>query len=187
MAILAESVLLVGAFVPTLTIMLTAGALARTGQLDLPIVVAVAAGTVLFGDALGHRTGHLLGSRVRIGRLGRRIPTTAWQRATDLMNRTGGQAVFICRFLPVLRTLAPHLSGATGLPYRRIAPYSAAAALLWAAAEAGVGYSAAATFGRRADAGTVTGVAAAVAAILLATAAIATFRRTRHPNPDRLH
>lgn len=42
-AVLAESVLLLGAFVPTLTLLLTAGVLARTGQINLLLVVAVAA------------------------------------------------------------------------------------------------------------------------------------------------
>ncbi|MEH0555256.1 hypothetical protein [Streptomyces sp. B21-101] len=35
-AVLAESILLVGAFIPTLTLLLTAGALARTGHISLP-------------------------------------------------------------------------------------------------------------------------------------------------------
>lgn len=143
-AVLAESILLVGAFVPTLALLLSAGALARAGPLHLPLVVAVATAVVVAGDALAHRTGHLLGRRLRHGRLGRRVPAAAWHRATDLMARHGGKTLLICRFLPVVRTLAPHLAGATTLPYRRIAPYSVTAALLWSATEAGAGYAAAA-------------------------------------------
>jgi membrane protein DedA with SNARE-associated domain len=146
-AVLAESVLLVGAFVPTLAMLLTAGVLARAGQLSLPLVIAVAAAAVVCGDALGHRTGRVLGARLRTGRLARRVPQRGWARTEALMESYGGQAVFGCRFLPVLRTLAPPLAGATGLPYRRIAPYSVVAACLWAAAEAGAGYVAAASLG----------------------------------------
>ncbi|XMN11222.1 DedA family protein [Streptomyces griseobrunneus] len=142
-AVLAESVLLLGAFIPTLTLLLAAGALARAGDLNLVLVIATASGAVVAGDALGHRTGHLLGSRLRTGRLGRRIPTSAWQRAEALMARRGGQAVFLSRFVPVVRTLTPHLAGATRMPYRRIAPYSLLAAPLWAGAEATTGYVAA--------------------------------------------
>ncbi|MFF3030971.1 DedA family protein [Streptomyces rubiginosohelvolus] len=142
-AVLAESVLVVGAFVPTLTLLLAAGALARAGDLNLLLVIATAAGAVVAGDAFGYRTGRLLGSRLRTGRLGRRIPTGAWQRAEALMARRGGQAVLLSRFVPVVRTLTPHLAGATRVPYRRIAPYSLLAAPLWAGAEATTGYVAA--------------------------------------------
>jgi membrane protein DedA with SNARE-associated domain len=142
-ALLAESVLLVGAFVPTLTMMLSAGALARTGQLHLLLVVAVAAGAVIVGDFLSQRAGRLLGARLRTAGIGRRVPATAWRRAEKLMARRGGQAVLVARFVPMMRTLVPYLAGATGLRYRRIAPYSVLAAGLWACAEAGAGYAAA--------------------------------------------
>ncbi|GHG06691.1 DedA family protein [Streptomyces filamentosus] len=142
-AVLAESVLLVGAFIPTLSLLLASGALARAGDLNLALVIVTAASAVVAGDALGHRTGRLLGSRLRIGRLGRRVPAAAWDRTDALMARCGGQAVFLARFVPVIRTLMPHLAGAARLPYRRIAPYSLIAALLWAGVEAITGYAAA--------------------------------------------
>ncbi|MCH6161035.1 DedA family protein [Streptomyces marispadix] len=142
-AVLAESVLLIGAFVPTLTLLLTAGALARTTSLDLSLVIAAAACAVVAGDFLAHRTGGLLGERLRNGRLACRIPATAWRRAESLTARYGGQAVFLSRFLPVIRTLTPHLTGATRLPYHRIAPYSVTAASLWATGETTLGYAAA--------------------------------------------
>lgn len=142
--VLTESVLLIGAFVPTLTLLLTAGALARAGRLDPVAVVMIAATAVAVGDFLGHSTGRFLGAGLRTGRLGRRIPRTAWFSAEALMQRRGGQAVLVSRFVPVVRTLTPHLAGAAGLPYRRIASHSVVAALLWAGAEVGAGYLAAA-------------------------------------------
>lgn len=145
LAVLAESILLVGAFIPTLTLLLTAGAVARTGHISLPLVIAAAAGAVVVGDFLAHRTGRLLGDQLRAGRLGRRIPGAAWHRAETLMTRHAGRAVFLARFLPVVRTLAPHFAGATRLPYHHIASYSVTSACLWATAEAGVGYAAATT------------------------------------------
>lgn len=175
-AVLTESVLLVGAFIPTLTLLLSAGALARTGPLDLPLVIAAAAAAVVAGDALAYRTGCLLGSRLRTGRLGRRIPAAAWRRATALMSARGGQAVLICRFLPVIRTLAPHIAGVTALPYRRIAPYSATAALLWAGAEAGAGYAAAASIERLVMIGG-TAIAITAATVVLAAVLGAVMRR----------
>ncbi|MFF7469022.1 VTT domain-containing protein [Streptomyces sp. NPDC008092] len=145
-AVLSESVLLIGAFVPTFTLLLTAGALARTGRISLVLVIAVAAGAAVTGDFAAHRTGRVFSDRLLDGRLGRRVPGAAWRRVESLMARHGGRAVFLARFLPVIRTLTPHFAGATRLPYRRIAPYSLMAACLWATAEAGAGYAAASSF-----------------------------------------
>ncbi|WP_345703847.1 DedA family protein [Kitasatospora paranensis] len=181
--VLSESVLLVGAFVPTLTLLLACGVLARAGDLNLSLVIAIASGAVVAGDFLGHRTGRLLGSRLRTGSLGRRIPAFAWRRAETLMERHGGQAVFLARFVAVVRTLAPHLAGATGLPYRRIAPYSLLAAPLWAGAEATAGYAAANSLQHVI---TLSGPALAAAAALTAGAALTT-RRIRGRARARAH
>ncbi|MDX2544615.1 DedA family protein [Streptomyces sp. WI04-05B] len=178
-AVLAESVLLVGAFVPTLTLLLTAGALARTGQVNLLLVISAAAGAVVAGDFLAHRTGRYLGDRLRGGSLGRRVPDAAWRRAETLMARHGGRAVFVARFLPVVRTLAPHSAGATHLPYRRIAPYSVVAACVWATAEVGVGYAAATSLQRVLTLG---GPALALVA-LSAVGGLLLWRRRRRPSP----
>ncbi|WP_329292652.1 DedA family protein [Streptomyces pseudovenezuelae] len=175
MAVLAESVLLVGAFVPTLTLLLTVGALAGTGHISLPLVIAVAAGAVVAGDFLAHSTGRFLADRLRTGRAGRRIPPALWARAETLMARHGGRAVFLARFVPVVRTLAPHCAGAAHLPYHRIAPYSVTAACVWATAEASAGYAAASSLQHVL---TLAGPAAAVL-VLIAIAAVLAVRRSR--------
>jgi membrane protein DedA with SNARE-associated domain len=183
-AVLAESILLVGALVPTLTLLLTAGALARAGHVSLPLLVVVAAAAVALGDFLAHRTGRYLGLRLRTGGVGRRLPHLAWERAETLMTRHGGRAVFLARFLPVVRTVAPHFAGATRLPYRRIAPYSILAACLWAAAEAGVGYAAATSLQRILTLGGPA-LAVVVLAVVGTTLLWRRFRRARLPEAAR--
>ncbi|MER5356392.1 VTT domain-containing protein [Kitasatospora sp. NPDC002551] len=165
----AESVLLLGAFTPTLALLLTSGAMARAGSVSLPLVIAAAAAAAVAGDYLAHRTGGVLGGRLRAGGVGRRVPAAAWQRAETLMARHAGRAVFLSRFVPVVRTLTPHLAGATRLPYRAIAPYSASAAGLWAAAEAGIGYAAATSLERLLTLG---GPALAVVAVTAVAGAV---------------
>ncbi|MFF2815291.1 DedA family protein [Kitasatospora cineracea] len=138
--VLAESVLVVGPFVPTFTVLLTAGALARTGQLALPPLVPAAAAAAVLGDFAAYRVGRAMGPRLRTCRLARRLPGEAWGRAEALVGRRGGPALLVARFVPVARTLAPYLVGAAGAPYRRTAPFGVAGAGLWAAAETGAGY-----------------------------------------------
>ncbi|MFR9728852.1 DedA family protein [Saccharopolyspora sp. MS10] len=139
-----EGVLVVSPFVPTLGPLLVAGALAYAGVLDLWLVVLVAAFGAVCGDALGHWTGLRLGPRLRETRFARRAPR-AWDRASDLFRRGGGPALVPCRFVPLVRSAAPHLVGASGLPYRRMAPWSLLAGVLWACGEGGLGYLAGAS------------------------------------------
>ncbi|MFJ4185268.1 DedA family protein [Kitasatospora sp. NPDC089509] len=108
-------------------------------------------------------------------------PPPLWQRAEALTARHGGRAVLLARFIPVVRTLAPHFAGATSLSYRRIAPYSATAACLWATAEAGLGYGAAASLRRIITLG---GPAVAIAGLITAgCAALWVKKRHRSPHP----
>jgi membrane-associated protein len=180
--VLAESVLLLGAFAPSLTTLLVSGFLARTGTggqtVELPLVIATGVLAVLLGDLLAQRTGRRLGPRLGTGAIGRRIPPTLLQRTYRMLARRGGAAVFLCRFLPVLRTLAPHLAGAAGLRYRQIAPYSLAAGLIWAAAESGAGYAVGASYDQLASRA-VPVLGAAVALLLLSGALVVRRRSVR--------
>ena len=172
--VLAESVLLLSAFAPSLTTLLISGFLARTGTVQLPLVIATAVTAVLVGDLLAQRTGRALGPRLGTGAIGRRVPRVMLTRTYRLLARRGGAAVFVCRFMPVVRTLAPHLAGAAGLRFRRIAPYSLVAGLLWASAESATGYAVGASYTRLTSVGPVL---AAVAAVLLAVAVLVLRRR----------
>lgn len=78
-------------------------------------LLGVAVTAVVAGDFLAQRTGRSLGTRLHAGHLGRRVPGVARRRAESLMTRHGGRAVFLARFLPVVRTLVPHVAGATSL------------------------------------------------------------------------
>jgi membrane-associated protein len=121
---------------------------------------------VLVGDLLAQRTGRALGPRLGTGRIGRRVPRSMLTRTYRLLARRGGAAVFVCRFMPVVRTLAPHLAGAAGLRFRRIAPYSLVAAVLWASAEAATGYEVGASYTRLTSLGPLLGAAAAVLVVV---------------------
>jgi membrane-associated protein len=179
--VLAESVLLLSVFAPSLTTLLVSGFLARTTGHDghgvqLPLVITTAVCAVLVGDLLAQRTGRRLGPRLSTGAVGRRIPQPLLRSTYQLLSQRGGAAVFFCRFLPVVRTLAPHLAGAAGLRYRRIVPYSLVGALIWASAEAGAGYALGASYTHLAS--RATPVLGGVAAVLLLVALLVTRHRT---------
>lgn len=144
-AILLETSVLVGLIVPGDTVVIVAS----TGIDNLPqylgLVVAVVAGA-LAGETIGFALGRLFGPIIRESRLGRRIGEEHWRRAENYLDRRGGIAVFISRFLPVLHSLIPLTVGMSTMSYRRFIAWTAPACVIWALAYASFGWAAAGTY-----------------------------------------
>ncbi|MEV7398733.1 DedA family protein [Aeromicrobium sp. NPDC092404] len=100
--------------------------------------VAVMIGATL-GDHVGYVLGRRYGDALRETRMVRRLGVRHYDRATDLLRRRGGTAVFATRLVPVVRTLTPAAAGASGLEYRRFATASLAGSATWATAYVGGG------------------------------------------------
>ncbi|MBC7633403.1 DedA family protein [Aeromicrobium sp.] len=98
---------------------------------------------VMFGASLGDHCGYLLGRRygdsLRDTKVVRRLGQNHFDRASDLLRRRGGLAVFLTRLVPIVRTLTPAAAGASGLEYRRFAPASLAGSATWSTAYVGGG------------------------------------------------
>ncbi|NRQ48332.1 DedA family protein [Aeromicrobium stalagmiti] len=98
---------------------------------------------VMIGASLGDHVGYLLGRRygdaLRETRAVQRLGRHHFDRATDLLRRRGGVAIFATRLVPVIRTLTPAAAGASGLEYRRFAVASIAGSALWSSAYVGGG------------------------------------------------
>ena len=138
----AEAASFVGLVVPGETALLLAGALASTGAVSLPVLIVVAAVTAVLGDSVGYEIGRRLGPRLRRGRLGRWIGPARWDRAEQMIARRGPAAVFLGRWVGVLRALVPALAGATGMGYRRFLLWNVLGGITWATGIASLGYAA---------------------------------------------
>jgi membrane-associated protein len=131
-----------GMVVPGELALVLGGVLASLGRLPLwAVVVAGAAGAVA-GDTVGYAVGRRFGERV-LRRLPRRfVRPDRVERATALVRRLGGPAVFVGRFTAVLRALIPVVAGTAGIPYRSFAVYNATGGIVWATGAALLGYGA---------------------------------------------
>lgn len=145
LGILLETSVLVGLIVPGDTIVLVASTGVQGSGQYLALVVAVILGA-LIGESLGFALGRYFGPRIRSSRLGRRIGESHWVRAENYLNRRGGIAVFLSRFLPVLHSLVPVTVGMSTMPYRRFIAWTAPACVVWAFAYVTVGSVAAGGF-----------------------------------------
>ncbi|PJJ71998.1 membrane protein DedA with SNARE-associated domain [Diaminobutyricimonas aerilata] len=145
LAILLETSVLIGLVVPGDSVVIVAS-LATPNPFDNPVqylalILVVIAGA-LAGESIGFALGRWFGPRIRSSRIGRRIGEHNWVRAENFLDRRGGIAIFVSRFLPVLHSLVPLTVGMSGMPYRRFIAWTAPACAIWATAYVTVGATA---------------------------------------------
>jgi len=130
----AEAALMVGFFVPGETAVVIGGVLAGLHQVNLGVMIAVVVVCAVAGDSVGFEVGKhagpwLLERRPLKGNVGVR-------RTMGMLERYGGPAVFLGRFVAFARAIIPALAGMSGLRYRVFLFYNAIGGLVW-----GVGYT----------------------------------------------
>lgn len=139
LAIMLETSLFVGLVIPGDTVVLVAS----TGVTEISdffwLLGCVLLGSLL-GESFGFWIGRLFGERIRASKLGQKIGEKNWKLADSFIESRGGLAVAISRFLPVLHSLVPVVSGATKMRYRVFIRWTLAACSVWASAYVGVGY-----------------------------------------------
>lgn len=140
-----ETSLFIGLVIPGDTIVLFTATAGRGMVEWLLLVLAVVTGS-LAGESLGFAIGHFFGPRLRQSRLGRRIGERHVLRAERWLDRRGGLAILLSRFLPVMHALIPVTVGASHYPYRRFLAWTAPACVLWAALYVSVGQAAGSSY-----------------------------------------
>jgi membrane-associated protein len=173
-----EASTLLGIVVPGELALVLGGVVAHQGRVPLwAAVVAGAAGAVV-GDTVGYAVGRRVGKRL-LARIPRRLVSPRqMERATALLRRLGGRAVFVGRFTAALRALVPGLAGIAGMPYGTFLAYNLAGGVLWATGFVLLGFAAGRAY-RTAE--RVAGQAGLVllGAIVVGAAAVALLRRRR--------
>lgn len=131
----------VGLPLPALPILLGAGALARTGQLDLGLALGLGVVASILSDVLWYEIGRRRG--VSVLNLLCRIslePDSCVRRTEDLFARHGARSLVVAKFVPGYNTAAPPLAGIFGMRLRRFLVFDALGAALWISVFMGLGY-----------------------------------------------
>ncbi|QAY61373.1 DedA family protein [Microbacterium protaetiae] len=150
LAMLLETSVLVGLFVPGDTIVIVTGTAVGSFWEGAALVAAIVVGSVI-GESIGFWLGRVLGPRIRHSWLGRWIGEAHWQRAERYLARRGGLAILISRFLPVLHSVVPLTVGMSGYRYRRFLAWTVPACVVWAGIYVTVASIAAGTYRDLAD------------------------------------
>ena len=145
LGMLLETSVLIGLVVPGDTIVIVAStAVDGIGEyFALAITVIIGA---LIGESIGFALGRWFGPHIHRSWIGRKIGDEHWARAERYLDRRGGPAVFISRFLPVLHSLIPLTVGMSSMRYRKFMAWTIPACVIWAFAYVTVGWLAAGSY-----------------------------------------
>jgi membrane-associated protein len=174
--VFAEDALFFGFVLPGETAAIVGGVLARRGTVDLVWLTVAVVLAAIAGDSVGYEIGRRLGPPLlRTRPLRRRAQRV--DKARDLQRRRGPAAVFVGRFVALLRSLVPALAGASGMSYRRFLLYNALGGLVWGVGNVAIGYAAGAAYQRVEG---VVGKTVALVSAALVVAGLIVWRVRRH-------
>ena len=138
--IFAETGLAVGFFLPGDSLLVVSGLFAAAGKLNVGLVMlAFFLGSVI-GDSTGYWTGRWMGKTLFNREASWIFKPSRVQKAHSFFEKYGPKTVILARFVPIVRTFAPIVVGASEMPYSRFLPYSLAGGVLWICSMVLAGY-----------------------------------------------
>jgi membrane-associated protein len=140
--VFAESGLLIGFFLPGDSLLFATGFLISAGFLNINIHLAVLIVFIaaVVGDSVGYTFGHKLGPKLFKKPDARLFKQEYITKAQAFYEKHGGKTIIIARFIPIVRTFAPIVAGASQMDYRRFLSFNLIGGLLWAAGITYAGY-----------------------------------------------
>jgi membrane-associated protein len=130
-----ETGLVFMAFLPGDSLLFVSGAVAALPQaqakgLNVHLLIIVVASAAVLGNTVNYALGAWLGKKVYDGTI-RWIDQAALKKTHDFYERHGGKTVMIARFVPVVRSFAPLVAGASGMDFRKFQLFNVLGAAVW--------------------------------------------------------
>ena len=126
---------------PSIPLLLACGALARSGQLDLRLILLYALTACLIADNIWFQLGRRRGAKVL--RFLCRIalePDSCVRQTENVFLRYGMRSLLVSKFVPGLNAVAAPLAGSSGASIGRFLCFDTCGALIWISAYVLTGY-----------------------------------------------
>jgi membrane-associated protein len=129
-----ETGFFVGFFLPGDSLLVTAGIFAAANVLPLRWLLLPVMACAIVGDQIGYWIGRTAGPALYRREDSFFFRRSHLQRAHEFYEKYGGRAVILARFVPIVRTFCPPVSGAAAMPYGRYLLYDIFGGICWVGA-----------------------------------------------------
>src|SRR5579864_355049 len=131
----------IGVPIPSLPILLAAGALAGSGRFSFVASLLLSVGASLTADSIWYSLGRFKG--IKILQLLCKIslePDSCVRRTEGVFSKQGARSLVVAKFIPGLGTVAPPLAGIFHMRARKFLLFDGLGALIWGLTLLGTGY-----------------------------------------------
>jgi len=135
--IFVETGLVVMPFLPGDSLLFAAGTFAALGSLNIWGLVGLLITAAVLGDAVNYSIGHYLGERAYNIKW---IKKEYFDKTHAFFEKHGGKAIFLARFVPIVRTFAPFVAGIGKMSYGYFITYNFVGGITWVALFTLAGY-----------------------------------------------
>jgi len=126
--IFVETGLVVMPFLPGDSLLFAAGTFAALGSLNVWLIIGLMIIAAVVGDAVNYSIGHYLGERAYNIKW---IKKEYLEKTHAFFEKHGGKAIFLARFVPIVRTFAPFVAGIGKMSYSYFATYNIVGGITW--------------------------------------------------------
>jgi membrane-associated protein len=129
-----ETGLVVLPFLPGDSLLFIGGAFCASGEMNLAGLIVMLLVAAIGGNTVNYLIGRSIGPKVfnsHIPLLERFLDRAALQKTHDFYEKHGGKTIVLARFIPVVRTFAPFVAGASQMTLSRFQFFNIVGALFW--------------------------------------------------------
>jgi len=135
--IFVETGLVIMPILPGDSLLFAAGTFAALGSLNLWYLLGLLMVAAILGDTVNYSIGHYLGERAYNIKW---IKKEYLDKTHAFFEKHGGIAIFLARFVPIVRTFAPFVAGIGKMSYGYFITYNFVGGIIWVALFTFAGY-----------------------------------------------
>lgn len=127
-------------FLPGDSLIFAAGTFAAIGQLNFFVLLVLIIIAAIIGDTVNYEIGKHFGRKLLNNKKFTIVKQENLDKADALIKKYGSGAVFLARFMPIIRTIVPFVVGMGRLDYKKFITFNALGGISWVVAFLCLGY-----------------------------------------------